>query len=838
MLICRQPETMKIAELLVCLVLGVSLAAPAAAAADWPQFMRTSEHAGDAADEELKLPLGLVAQVKLDDAVMTSPAVVGGLVYVVDQMGTAYCVEPKTSRIVWKTSPEGDRAMGSNTSSPCVAKGRMYYGTTAGNLHILDCSEGKVVKTIDVGSPIFSAVTFANDSVYFQALDAVVRCLDLDGTEKWTWDHYRRYQEPPEVAKAEARRRGHPGSYDRTHYGGGEVAVSGTKVVTSTGWDVFCLEDKGKSAELAWCRRCPAGRDGAAPMSSSICGEWVYTAGMGADGASGLMRFALKDGTGGSVPGIAYPWITPAVRGSAITTRSSSYAKDIILLHDCEAKTNLARWQDDRASTPVISSHTLTKEHCLVTTLRGELVAFAIDARRGGKPLRLKTPNGKGIGSTPVVSQGCVFFGCDDGYLYVYGPGGALQPVTDGKSPEVPGAPGSGGAAPAVHEPRSKAVPAAGRSYRGSTFVDDPELKPPFRVKWAVRSFGHFKFPCMATAEGDLVSLTLQHTVTCMEQTTGRMRWRTRLPPPSEAPSLYGEEFLGSAGIQVADGRVYVACPSPILNGKLLCLDLRDGRILWSAPIGAKHIWLRAAPLVVDGKVIFSHLKKGTPPVGVIEAWDAETGKPAWELDLEVPNGRNPAEGPGASASGCAKGNVLYFSAGDDILSIDARSGKVLWRINVGGGYPALAGDKLLVLSYERGMRCLSPADGKLLWQVKTGNLYMASVGPDFIVLRGYGGAAAKLRLADGQPYPGLQSGGQLGGDTHACGSVAITPALSLAVTVGGLNVRDVNTGALLWLSPGFAPRACGSVTVSNGRVFYPSTASGVVFCWEPEMKR
>ena len=37
---------------------------------------------------------------------------------------------------------------------------------------------GKVVKTIDIGAPIVSAPTFANDSVYFQSLDPVLRFPD------------------------------------------------------------------------------------------------------------------------------------------------------------------------------------------------------------------------------------------------------------------------------------------------------------------------------------------------------------------------------------------------------------------------------------------------------------------------------------------------------------------------------------------------------------------------------------------------------------------------------------------------------------------------------------
>ena len=51
---------------LVCLVslwLGhLLMTTPSALAADWPQFMRDSAHTGNAEDEALKLPLGLVAR--------------------------------------------------------------------------------------------------------------------------------------------------------------------------------------------------------------------------------------------------------------------------------------------------------------------------------------------------------------------------------------------------------------------------------------------------------------------------------------------------------------------------------------------------------------------------------------------------------------------------------------------------------------------------------------------------------------------------------------------------------------------------------------------------------
>ena len=85
--------------------------------ADWPQFMRDSKNTANALGEQLQMPLRLVAQVQLDDAVLSSPAVVEGHVFVVDQMATAYCVDPDSGLIVWKSAPEGDSALGGNTSS-------------------------------------------------------------------------------------------------------------------------------------------------------------------------------------------------------------------------------------------------------------------------------------------------------------------------------------------------------------------------------------------------------------------------------------------------------------------------------------------------------------------------------------------------------------------------------------------------------------------------------------------------------------------------------------------------------------------------------------------------
>jgi len=804
-------------------------AAPALGS-DWPQFMRDAAHTGDAADEALTLPLGLIAQVKLDDAVMTSPAVVGGLAYVVDQMGTAYCVDPRGNRIVWKASPDGEKAMGSNTSSPCVVKGRMYYGTTAGNFHILDCKDGKTVKTLAIGWPIPGSPTFANDSIYFQALDAVVRCYDLDGNEKWKWDHYKQYTKPPPPESV---------GYDRPHYGGGEVAVSGKLVVTGIGWDRLCLEDAGTEAKLVWCDRATQGRDAGVPLSVSISGERSYWAYLGPDGGGGLLQAALKDG---SCDRKGKDWLgaghvimgTVAVRGQRAFYGNRVWGA---AAHDFGGSPQWS-FAGPESNAPVVSSPTLAAGHCVLTTTGGELIAVDLASRGGGlaqfkpAPFRFKTPHGKMIAASPAISGGSVFFGCDDGFLYVLGPGGAERPRTEQL---------------ALHQPRSKAEPATGKvsswptpygNMAGTRYADDPNLKPPFRLRWAARSPGTFR-PAPSATERDVFFTDMYGMVTCLEQGTGRLRWRVRLP---------GQPAPGDThGALCAGGRVYVARPQSSVRAAgsdISCLDESTGQTLWTAPIGAGgegHSWV--SPVLADGRVAFASVK-GAPAKAAVEAWDAETGKPAWQVELDVKAGK-----PIRAPAGCASGGTMFFSAGGmtdnrpedryggETVAVEAKTGKVLWRTAEAftTSYSAVMvqDDKVYVLPHAGPRFCLDAKTGQVLW--KKGQYcyeqHGPTLAPDYMAVKGYGGWGARLDLKTGAELPG-----KVGGPEHTCSPVVLTSGgLSLVVTVGGLYVRDARNPNFLWVSPmGFAPRNCGNPAVANGRLFINPQDNGMVYCFEP----
>ena len=820
-----------------------------ARSADWPQFMRSALHSGDAADEVLKLPLALSVCVPLDDAVTTSPAVVEGRVYVADQMGTAYCIDPKANRIVWKTSPEGPRARGGNTSSVCVARGRVYYGTTAGQFHVLDAERGKVIKSVDVGWPIMGSVTWANDSIYFQSLDAVVHCLDADGNERWRWDHYRMYEDPKTNKKAT----GFPGSYHDPHYAGGEVAVSGRRLVVNMGWDFTAW--RMRATGRSWCGAicAPLGKDPGIPMGMAISGDWVYLGHPGTDQFGGFMRCRLdtgkfdekKDFHFSGYPGSVWAVLaTPAVRGS------TAYVPTHFMgVHAWKADSQRVPWAartdntlDQRQFTGAIASPVLSQDHCVFGTVLGELHVVALDSSGAWpkfhpQPFTFKTPFGRPIASTPAIADGVVYFGCDDGYLY-----GLASGKDQGKVKDVPLPQRMAN----LYEVRSRVEPATGLRYgapvpsmdQGNTGqVKDPRLKPPLRVRWAMRPFD-LRVQMSADADS-LYFISEAGTLAAIEQATGRVRWRQRLTGPMD----------GWKQLLLDNGRLFVTRNgrtsrrrSPEEGGpSLTAFDAATGRQLWQQPWGTLQGTCRTAPVAV-GDVVAGITTDAATVRPVAKAFDAATGKPLWQVEL-------PGNEKSLAGGACVWDGIMFFSCGQTwsngaggTVAVEPKTGKTLWTTTDyhihGYGRPA-ARDGFLYLGGQSGapMYCIAAKDGRLKWKAdRVSYSHSPSLGEDFFVTRGYGGHGILRNLATGNPI--LRNNREvLGGcPDHSCAPVLLTTArISYAVSTSGLYARDLNSGKILWQSRGFAPRACTTPIAANGRLFFSPNVNNALYCFEPD---
>jgi outer membrane protein assembly factor BamB len=224
------------------------------------------------------------------------------------------------------------------------------------------------------------------------------------------------------------------------------------------------------------------------------------------------------------------------------------------------------------------------------------------------------------ITSEPVVAARRIVFGSDDGCLYLIGTDDTLL----GSGPtSANGVSQRSQAADESAEERDEALklrvaefprirgvgerglpvtstrilgnsdqwPSAFGSGTNTAYVEDPAVRPPFRLRWAARSYGDFKHPLVA-ADGRVFSVSLAGLVVCRDQGTGRVLWRVKLP---------GQAWSRASAL-AADGKVFVPRVSSPRYAfvtdqpdVMICLDAASGQMLWSHADRSQRLAARLA---------------------------------------------------------------------------------------------------------------------------------------------------------------------------------------------------------------------------------------------------
>jgi outer membrane protein assembly factor BamB len=105
---------------------------------------------------------GLVWSYELQRHVMSTPALVDGLVFIADCSGLLHCLDATTGRPFWTHQLKGEI-----WSSPFVADGKVYLGTRSGEFSVFAAArEKQLLSTMDLGSPVSATVTAANGVLY------------------------------------------------------------------------------------------------------------------------------------------------------------------------------------------------------------------------------------------------------------------------------------------------------------------------------------------------------------------------------------------------------------------------------------------------------------------------------------------------------------------------------------------------------------------------------------------------------------------------------------------------------------------------------------------------
>jgi outer membrane protein assembly factor BamB len=378
-------------------------------------------------------------------AIVTSPAVVDGVVYIASLDGHLYAVDQATGKEKWNFKSSRPIA-----SSPAVDRGTLYFVSSVGALVAIDCATGKPkwvftaeyerkfeakglhgypspAQTIPDAWDIFtSSPAVAAGKVFFGGGDGNVYAVDTEtGLLQWKF-----------------------GTRDVVH---ASPAVAGTTVYVGS-WDSVLYALDADTGQLKWSFQ--AGEDPTIHNQVGFQSSPAVSDGTVYVGCRDAHVYALDAATGRKK--WDYPtsksWVigTPAVANGTVYVGTSDSARFMAL----DAKTGRLRFNFD-AKAYIFSSAAVAGDLVYVGDHNGKL--YAIDAKTGklawefrtdaskADPLKLLNPDGSlnqeafapvfhdfedmyldvyrfasigAILSSPVVDAGVVYVGSMDGKLY------------------------------------------------------------------------------------------------------------------------------------------------------------------------------------------------------------------------------------------------------------------------------------------------------------------------------------------------------------------------------------------------------------------------------------
>ena len=821
---------------------------------NWLQFKYDCRHSGNVPERSLNTPLGLVGAVPLTDAIFTAPVVAGGRIYVVDGAGVAFCLDAATLRVDWKFPSGGGKANCNNVSSPAIAEGYLHFGTMAGSYYVLDTASGAVVKEITCSGPIFSSPVVANGRVYFATLGSRVYALEPDGTICWVWDFVKeRLGFTANRWSGQDWRKHKAARVTRNEQfccARDLVAYNKTLIIPAGG-SVVWLKDVGDSAEV---QAVHEPRNTTLGLSIGENGT-VYRQWTLLDNGGRVDTLQLGDkkvqrdyvrGTGTSTRGGLLSFCSVSLRGQDVyrcrPEEGFGFCRHI---PGQEQPQYLGGY-------PSIAPPILLRDTGVYGGLDGKL--YVVPLSGSNKVWLFKTAFGKAISAPAAVCDGRVYFGCEDGYLYVLGPGGkAPLPSKDLQIWKV--------------RSRLTSELADAKYDRFTSFgnwantnVDTQGIAPPFKISWIRRYEGTAKH--FSTFGGSrMYTHTAEGQIFAVEQETGRLLWRRYFPGVHicyTSPLYYKERLLiPQAGLG---------------QGRLRCLDAAKGKLLWEAPLSGSPSWNRQLPPIIfknlaiymfgSGRYgkdapqeagerinwLFGHQDNPSFPRShkpLLRAYDIENGKEVWTKDFsEFGSG-------GDDAGVCLMDGTLYYScyfghsaksrrglpsAKGLTAAIKPETGQVIWlttryfvhggctisgengRLYL-GGYNKLEGGNSLVW-------CIDAGDGSMIWKSEPVReaIQVVTIGPRFLFVHAQYRNGFLLDKDTGKIITTLTQG-------YKCTRFTLSEPYLLGSNMDIYDLSDVDNVKLVSSGPRLDPSECIGSVISNGRVFYTCHGGGLQAC-------
>ncbi|HSQ54940.1 MAG TPA: PQQ-binding-like beta-propeller repeat protein [Gemmata sp.] len=190
-----------------------------------------------------------------------------------------------------------------------------------------------------------------------------------------------------------------------------------------------------------------------------------------------------------------------------------------------------------------------------------------------------------------------------------------------------------------------------------------------------------------------------------VDEVTGEPRWSFRADLHIDSTPLIsgGKVFVGSGRSRRFDSH------------QVVCLDAETGKPIWRTAVDLPA-W--GSPASAGGRILVGlgngrlteSAQHPETPAGGVASFDTATGRHAWTFTTADAVFGRPA----------VVGDRVVFGSRDGFVYVLGREGKEQFRIDLGGPLvsgPAVAGDRVYVVSVPGRVVCLDPATGREEWR-------------------------------------------------------------------------------------------------------------------------
>ncbi len=356
----------------IAAALTASAQAPDAA---WPQFRGGPELRG-AAGAPLAEDLELRWTYDTGDAIDSSAAIVGGVVYVGVGNGDLIALDFDTGELQWSYAT--GRFIGE--SSPAVANGTVYVGDLDGVLHAVDAGSGERVWTFETGAEIKSSAVVTDGVVLIGSYDAQLYALEeATGELRWTVATDGQLHATPAVRDGLAFVAGCDGVFRAIDVTDGAEAYS-IVIGAYTGASTLLVGDR------------------------AYFGTYEYEV-LALDLTERNVAWRYSN------PGREFPFLSSAahVDGMVVLGGRDKF------VHGIDAGTGEARWRFETRAR-VDSSPVVAGDRVFVGSSDGRL--YALDTRTGEAGWEFNA--GAALTASPAIAGGRLVIGATDGVIYAF----------------------------------------------------------------------------------------------------------------------------------------------------------------------------------------------------------------------------------------------------------------------------------------------------------------------------------------------------------------------------------------------------------------------------------